>query len=101
MPNDINIEQLALLLNRLSFRIHLLEVMAVRQSFLMNASVGRFPPAESWRRTAETLEELAQMSEQQIFSAPEYASSSPEQKAMFADEMREIVERLKSMIPKP
>lgn len=89
-------EKLSLELNRISLRMDMIEMLLVGLVRQLPAISGK--SADDSAR--EVLEKLSLKLQNHLLSSPEHAKLSPEQRAMYADEIHENVQILKSIIPR-
>ena len=88
----------ALEFSRLKMRVGILESLVLRNDVAVPVLVGKQTLSESAQRTLSVLEETASYVERQLLGDSVFQSLDDSERALYADEFREIVERMKSYV---
>ena len=88
----------ALELTKLKMQLQILETLVLRHDVLVPVFSGKQDIASSVQRTLKVLEESASFVELHFLSDPSSQDLDVAERALYADEFREIVERMKAYV---
>lgn len=88
----------ALELSKLKMQVEILQTLVLRHDVTIPVLVAKQSPKESKQRTLKLLEETALVAENHFLSDPKYQDLDPSERALYADEFRETVEKMKEYV---
>jgi hypothetical protein len=85
-------------ITRLKLRLLILEHLVLRHDFAFPVMMGQQTVEESRERLLTVLEESVAVLERTFLTRPDFAGLSESERALYADEARELVDYMKSYV---
>lgn len=90
--------KLALEITRLKMRAYIQEILLLQLRLLLPVATAGVSVDESRRATQDNLEAIASELEQHMFSTDDFGPMNDAERALYADEIREVVDKMKSLV---